>query len=246
MSQGTLIATPELRATLDAVIAKLGAPGVCNPDDSMPTVDGEPPEETVRRDTRSAAQRAHDALTAMGRALLASGTLGQHRGLPTSIIVRTTLQDLESAAGRANTGGGTWLPMRDVIRMASSAYHYLVVFDKHSNRPLYLGRTRIASGDQRVVLYARDGGCTAPGCDKPGYWCEVHHMDRWAGGGETEPDNLAFACAPDHKLTEEGWTTRLNGDGRVEWIPPLHLNLKPGVNNFHHPEWYVVGKDEDP
>jgi hypothetical protein len=181
----------------------------------------------------------------MGRAMLASGTLGQHRGLPTSIIVRTTLQDLESAAGKANTGGGTWLPMRDVIRMASSAYHYLVIFDKHSNRPLYLGRTRIASGDQRVVLYARDGGCTAPGCDKPGYWCEVHHMDRWAGGGETEPDNLAFACAPDHKLTEEGWTTRLNGDGRVEWIPPPHLNLKPGVNNFHHPERYV-GKDEDP
>ena len=246
MSQGTLIATPELRATIDAVIAKLGAPGMCNPDDATPTVDGEPPEETVRRDTRSAAQRAHDALTAMGRALLASGTLGQHRGLPTSIIVRTTLQDMESAAGKANTGGGTWLPMRDVIRMASSAYHYLVVFDKHSNRPLYLGRTRIASGDQRVVLYARDGGCTAPGCDKPGYWCEVHHMDRWAGGGETEPDNLAFACTPDHKLTEEGWTTRLNGDGRVEWIPPPHLNLKPGVNNFHHPEWYVVGKDEDP
>ena len=59
MSQGTLIATPELRATLDAVIAKLGAPGVGNPDDAMPTVDGEPPEETVRRDTRSAAQRAH-------------------------------------------------------------------------------------------------------------------------------------------------------------------------------------------
>jgi hypothetical protein len=63
MSQGTLIATPELRATLDAVIAKLGAPGMCNPDDATPTVDGEPPEETVRCDTRSPAQRAHDALT---------------------------------------------------------------------------------------------------------------------------------------------------------------------------------------
>jgi hypothetical protein len=70
----------------------------------------------------------------------------------------------------------------------------------------------------------------------------------WTGGPEAakpSPTKLAFACAPDHKLTEEGWTTRLNGDGRVEWIPPPHLNLKPGVNNFHHPERYV-GKDEDP
>jgi hypothetical protein len=246
MSQGTLIATPELRATLDAVIAKLGAPGRCNPDDATPSVDGEPPEETVRRDTRTPAQRAHDALTAMGRALLASGTLGQHRGLPTTIVVQTTLQELESGAGRAKTGGGTWLPMRDLIRMASSAYHYLVVFDKHSNRPLYLGRTRIASGDQRIVLYARDGGCTAPGCDKPAYWCEVHHMKRWAEGGETEPSSLTLACTPDHKLTEEGWAARLNGDGQVEWIPPPHLNMKPAVNNFHHPERYVVDKDEDP
>jgi len=31
MSQGTLIADPQLRATLDAVIAKLGVPGMCNP-----------------------------------------------------------------------------------------------------------------------------------------------------------------------------------------------------------------------
>jgi Domain of unknown function (DUF222) len=246
MSVGTLIADPQLRATLDAVIAKLGAPGMCNPDDATPTVDGEPSEEVVDRDTRTPAQRAHDALTAMGRALLASGTLGQHRGLPTSIIVRTTLQDLESAAGKANTGGGTWLPMRDVIRMAGSAYHYLVVFDKHSNRPLYLGRTRIASGDQRIVLYARDGGCTAPGCDKPAYWCEVHHMKRWAEGGKTEPNSLTLACTPDHKLTEEGWTARLNDDGRVEWIPPPHLNLKPGVNNFHHPERYVEDIFKDP
>jgi hypothetical protein len=244
MSKGTLIATPQLRATLDAVIAKLGAPGMCNPEDPAPTVDGEPPDEQVRGDTRTRSQRAHDAFTAMGRALLASGELGQHRGLPTTIIVKTTLQELESGAGRAQTGGGTWLPMRDVIRMASSAHHYLAIFDKHSNRPLYLGRTRIASGDQRIVLYARDLGCTKPGCDKPGYLCEVLHMKAWSRGGQTEPDNLAFGCKPDHNLHDQGWTTRLNEDGVAEWRPPPHLNLKPGVNNFHHPERYL--EEDDP
>ena len=245
MSTGTLIADPQLRATLDAVIAKLGAPGMCNPEDAEPTVDGAAPEESVRRDTRTRGQRAHDALTAMGRAVLASGQLGQHRGLPATIIVRTTLQELESGTGKAQTGGGTWLPMRDVIKEASAAYHYLAVFDKHSNRPLYLGRTRIASADQRIVLYARDGGCTAPGCDKPGYECEVMHLRAHARGGLTQPDNLGLGCHTDHKLHDEGWTTRLNDDGVVEWVPPPHLNLPPGVNNFHHPERYLKEDDED-
>jgi Domain of unknown function (DUF222) len=245
MSQGTLIADPQLRATLDAVIAKLGAPGVCNPEDPASAIDGEPAEDAVRRDTRSRAQRAHDALNAMGRAVLASGSLGQHRGLPATIIVRTTLQEMESGTGRAQTGGGTWLPMKDVIRQASAAYHYLAVFDKHSNRPLYLGRTRIASADQRIVLHARDGGCTAPGCDRPGYECEVMHMRAHARDGLTEPDNLALGCHTDHKLQDEGWTARLNRDGVVEWQPPPHLNLPPGVNNFHHPERYLKKDDED-
>ncbi|MGE5696461.1 MAG: DUF222 domain-containing protein, partial [Candidatus Sericytochromatia bacterium] len=110
--------------------------------------------------------------------------------------------------GRAETAGGSWLPMREVIKEAAAAYHYLAVFDKHSNRPLYLGRTRIASADQRIVLHARDGGCTAPGCDKPGYECEVMHLRAHIRGGLTEPDNLALGCPSDHKLHDEGWSVR--------------------------------------
>ncbi|MCV7232245.1 DUF222 domain-containing protein [Mycobacterium branderi] len=99
--------TPELRATLEAVWAKLAAPGMCNPDDTTPVVDGPPPEETAQRDTRSTAQRQHDALLAGLRALIASGNLGQHNGLPASIIVTTNLQDLEAGTGHglASTTG---------------------------------------------------------------------------------------------------------------------------------------------
>ena len=78
---------PECRATVEAVLAKWAAPGMCNPDDAAPCVDGEPSEEAVQGDTRSAGQRNHDALTAMGRSVLASRELGQHNGLPTTIIV---------------------------------------------------------------------------------------------------------------------------------------------------------------
>ena len=48
----------------------------------------------------------------MGRALLASGQLGSHNGLPVTMAISTTLQELESGTGQAVTGGGSLLPMR--------------------------------------------------------------------------------------------------------------------------------------
>ena len=87
------------------------------------------------------------------RGLIASGELGQHNGLPVSIVVTTTLQDLEAATGKALTGGGTLVPMSDVIRMASHAHHYLAIFDR--GKPLALYHTkRLASPAQRIMLYA--------------------------------------------------------------------------------------------
>nr|WP_243632981.1 DUF222 domain-containing protein [Mycobacterium uberis] len=49
-------------------------------------------------------------------------------GLPVIVIVSTTLQELTSGAGRAVTSGGTPVPIRDLIRIASYAYHYLAAF----------------------------------------------------------------------------------------------------------------------
>lgn len=146
--------TPEARATLEAVLAKLAAPGMCNPDHDRPVVDGAPSEEAMHRDTRSAAQRNHDGLNAALRAILASGNLGQHNGLPASIIVTTTLTELEAAAGKGLTGGGTLLPMSDVIRLARHAHHYLAIFDKGKALALYHTK-RLASPGQRLVLYAQ-------------------------------------------------------------------------------------------
>lgn len=246
MGIGKLVASPELRANIDAWLARFAAPGMCNPDDETPCVEGEPADESARRDTRSHAQRQHDALNALVRSRLGDPKLGVHNGLPVTVIVSTTLRELTSGAGRAVTGGGTLLPMRDVIRMASHAYHYLAVFDQHSSRPLYLGRTRrIASPDQRIVLYAKDRGCTHPGCDVPGYWSEVHHVDEWASGGMTDADKLTLACTPDHKLIEKGWRTRKLPDGRTQWIPPPHLDRGARTNDYHHPERLFDDDDDE-
>src|ERR1700729_1930834 len=141
--------SPEARATLDAVFAKLAAPGMCNSADIERCVSGTPSQAAIQGDTRNAAQRNHDALVAAGRALLASGDLGQHNGLPASIIVTTTLQQLEAGAGKALTGGGTLLPMSDVIRLGSHAHHYLAIFDKGKALALYHTR-RLASPSRAI------------------------------------------------------------------------------------------------
>jgi hypothetical protein len=240
--------TPEARATVEAVLAKVAAPGMCNPDDDAPVVDGPPGEESVRRDTRTEAQRNHDGLNAGLRALLASGKLGQHNGLPASIIITTTLAELEAAAGKGLTGGGTILPMSDVIRQARHAHQYLAIFDKGRAIALYHTK-RLASPGQRIVLYAKDRGCTRPGCAVPGYWCEVHHVEDWATTGHTDVNKLTLACGADHPLVEPGgWTTRTRKDGTTEWIPPPHLDAgQPRTNTFHHPEKLLSdGDDEDP
>jgi hypothetical protein len=107
---------------------------------------------------------AHCAGNAALRAVLASGELGQHNGLPACIVVTTTLAELEAAAGKGLTGGGSILPMSDVIRLARHARHYLAIFDRgkaialyHTKRlaPPQAGGTRTPG--QRIVLYAN--GC---------------------------------------------------------------------------------------
>jgi len=235
--------TPEARATIDAVLAKLAAPGMCNSADEMPCVSGTPSQAAIQGDTRTAAQRNHDALLALARGALASGELGQHNGLPASIIVTTTLQELEAGAGKALTGGGTLLPMSDVIRLGSHAHHYLAIFDNGKALALYHTR-RLASPAQRIVLHAKDRGCSFPGCSVPGYLCEVHHCNRYATNPVTDVNDLTFGCGPNHKLAEQGWTTRKNSHGQTEWIPPPHLDHgQPRTNTYHHPEKLLQDDD---
>ncbi len=122
--------------------------------------------------------------------------------------------------------------MRELIAMASRSIHYLGVFEDHSARPPFLGRSkRIATIDQRIICHARDQGCTRPGCAVPGYECEVHHAPNWDPDGRTDADHLYFGCGPDHELVTDGHaTTTVTEDGRLAWsgggspprVNPLH------------------------
>lgn len=219
----------------EVLFAKEAAPGHHNPDGP---------------DTRTQAQRNHDAFLAVGRRALESGKLGTHNGLPVTVIVSTTLQELEKGAGVAVTGGGSLLPMPDLIRLAAKAHHYLYVYDQHTGKSLYLARTkRLATAAQRIVLHARDRGCTRPGCTAPGYWCQTHHaVADWVDGGQTNVDDMTLACPHDHRMLDKtGWRTRKNAKNQTEWLPPPDLDTgRHRVNGYHHPERYLKPDADDP
>jgi hypothetical protein len=235
---------PETRCYIESVTAAV-RPGRHLPDGTI----------TETRDDRSPAQRCHDGLKLGLKAGIASGELGSHRGQAVTVIARTTLAELNQAAHAvidptipmpppARTGGGAVLPMRDLIRMAADAIHYLAVFDDHSDRPIYLGRQkRIATVDQRIICYARDGGCTRPNCREPGYHSEVHHSPDWSADGASNADMLFFACGPDHKLVTDGhWQTSVTDAGRLAWHNDTH---PPDINHAHHPE-ELLRRHDDP
>jgi hypothetical protein len=242
--------TPEGRAyveTLQAVVR----PGHHLPGAEQTVVD-------AATDHRSGPQRLHDALLWGLRAGIESGNLGTHRGIPVTVIATVTVDQMEQAAqamadpdvampAPARTGGGSALPMRDLIRMAGNGIHYLAVFDGHSERPIYLGRSaRIATADQRIICHARDHGCTRPDCTLWGYQCEVHHTPDWDPDGATDADKLHFACPPDHKLLTDGHaSTTVTEDGRLAWSVG---DDPPRINRIHHDDELLdddVGDDEE-
>lgn len=144
------------------------------------------------------------------------------------------------------TGGGSLLPMTDVIRLARHAHHYLAIFDKGRAIGLYHTK-RLASPGQRIVLYAKDRGCSHPGCDVSGYYCEVHHVTDYSICHTTDIDDLTFSCGSHHSIVQPGgWQTRKRNDGRTEWIPPPHPERgQPRVNLFHDPEKLLGNGDDD-
>ncbi|OBK88281.1 HNH endonuclease signature motif containing protein [Mycolicibacter sinensis] len=242
MSKLSGLLDPEARAYFEAIAAAV-RPGRHQPGDAP------------GRDERSDAQRRHDAFKLALATALSSQGLGTHRGHPVTVVVTTTLAELNQAAhaacdpsvpmpAPATTGGGSRLPMRELIRMAANAIHYLAVFDDHTQRPLYLGRQkRVATADQRLICYARDRGCTRPNCLQPGYHCEVHHAQPWAQAGRTNTDNLYFACGPDHTDTTDGRQhTTVTKTGRLAWTDGTS---PPEINHAHHPE-ELLQSDPDP
>ncbi|HTZ42368.1 MAG TPA: DUF222 domain-containing protein [Jatrophihabitans sp.] len=189
-------------------------------------------------DTRSIAQRWHDAFETAGRMLLDSAKLPSQAGLPAQLIITVGLHDLERRAGQATTHHGGTLSIREALRLAADTNVIPAVLDQELGIMAYGRGKRLAGAGQRKALFARDRGCTFPGCARTAAESEIHHATDWVAGGPTDLDNLAVTCGyHNSEAPRQGWSTVFI-DGRPHWQPPVWRDpdQRPRRNWLHHPE----------
>ncbi|WP_369633847.1 DUF222 domain-containing protein [Nocardia sp. JMUB6875] len=143
--------TPELRALLDALLAKFARPGMCNLEDpDSPAsdvaglgavIDSTVLEAAARRDRRDIGQRNHDALFALLQPGVDFSKLGNHRGLPVQVCLSMSLEDLERGTGIATTATGGHMSVNEALKMATGTRPVLTILDANGI-PLFLGRCK--------------------------------------------------------------------------------------------------------
>ena len=182
-----------------------------------PDVDGEP--------RRNPAQRRADAFTDVCRFFLdhLSGDELPPRRPHLDVVV--TIDALQRRLPGVLLDGST-LDAVSLRRLACDADIHRVITDASSAILDYGRRARVVPDIVRRALNVRDRHCRFPGCDRPATWCEAHHIEEWANGGETRLGNLVLLCTRHHHILHlDGWRHELCADNTFRVVTPTGREL---------------------
>jgi len=203
--------------------------------------DGKQRGKFVEDDDRTIGQRRHDALGDILDRLLRRGDNPDSGGTPATLLIHIDWDDLLARAGIARLADGTLVSVEKALELADQAEIHWVFTDSVGAVLDLRHMRRIASKDQTIALYARDKGCSFPGCDVEPSWCERHHVISWLDGGLTNLGNLTLVCSfHHHQFEKRGWQCVMQ-DGLPYWIPPKwidhhqtpRLNHRIAISNWH-------------
>lgn len=213
--------TPELGRKLADLLGPLTKPCATTHD----TADHKSGRKNVvEEDERTLGQRRHDALGSVLDRLLRRDDSPDSGGTPATLIISMSYHDYLTKRGTATLTDGTAMSVSTALSLAEQADLAFCLTDTRG-AVLDLHRTRrIASKDQTIALYARDGGCSFPGCTVQPDWCERHHVISWWDGGPTNLNNLTLLCRfHHHQVQRRGWTCQMR-HGLPYWIPPTWID----------------------
>lgn len=179
-------------------------------------------ESPQLRDDRTLPQRRLDALVSIARESVGNDH-GQLAGTAVTLSVTMSLEALTSGLGEALiVGVDEPISAATARRLACDALIIPIVLGGESV-PLDLGTSqRLFSEAQRRALAVRDLGCVF-NCGAPPGWCEVAHLDGWAGGGPTDLQNGALMCPMHHRqFDQDGWGYEWV-EGTLNLIPPVGM-----------------------
>ena len=139
-------------------------------------------------------------------------------GTPARIVITIEETKLRAGAAAGTLATGERLSVTERRRLACPQQILPAVLGG-SGVPVDLGRSqRLFTPAQRDALAVMDGGCVAPGCDRPPAWCEAHHGGLpFADGGKTNLDEGYLLCsAHHHDAHQHRWRFRRTASGRAE------------------------------
>lgn len=171
-------------------------------------------------DRRTHAERQGDALVELCRQALHGGGLPDVRGQRPHVRVTVDLMALcaeRGMPGLAELAFAGPVPAETARRLACDAGVSRILTGPNS-LPLDVGREqRTAPAGIRRAVEARDPHCVFTGCTAPPAWCDIHHVDHWAWGGETSCENGALICERHHTAVHEGGFRVARDPGTATW-----------------------------
>ena len=147
------------------------------------------------------------------------------------VVVTVDLESLEGKPGQRSELEDTGPITPETARRLACDAGVSRVIMRGASEPLDVGRkTPVVPSGMRRALVVRDRGCRFPGCGRPHAWCDAHHVEHWADGGETSLENLVLLCRPHHRAVHEDFRvaiesrrprfTRPNGQTLEDRAPP--------------------------
>jgi Domain of unknown function (DUF222)/HNH endonuclease len=185
---------------------------------AAPDSDGEP--------VRVPAQRRADALGDICRFFLDHQTAvpqgHRHRQLVNVVVdLAPSADGVGFDIADARTVDGYPIDGVPAGRLLCDSLLYRVLVQGKSAILDYGRATRAVPPPLWNVLLLRDQHCRWKGCDRPGAWCEAHHVIWWEKGGTTDIANLVLLCSRHHHIAHRaGWATELAPDGTFHVTDP--------------------------
>ncbi|WES62880.1 DUF222 domain-containing protein [Microbacter sp. GSS18] len=145
-----------------------------------------------------------------------------------TVVVRMTLEDLESGDGYATIDGLTTpVSVQTARRMAAGGAVIPCVLGGDSEILDWGRKRRLFTPAQKMALVERDGGCAM--CGAPPGWTKTHHIRWWQrDAGPTDLSNGVLLCEScHHRVHDNGWEIRIDGarrDSAVWLIPPADVD----------------------
>jgi 5-methylcytosine-specific restriction protein A len=145
-----------------------------------------------------------------------------------TVIVRMTLDDLESGTGSATIDGiEAPVSVGAARRMAAGGGVIPWVMGSDSEILDWGREKRLFTRTQRLALVERDGGCAM--CGLPPEMTKAHHIRWWQrDAGPTDLSNGVLLCETcHHRIHDNDWEIRIDGAGvaaRVWFVPPRYVD----------------------